>query len=1158
MVNASAILGKEEQENYQLEILDEMITNEKTVNLTIVQPEDEEIIIHYENFEFPSIEKMNEQLQIMHKRNKDTTYFIDTDVPNELMLRTEKSEEPLSLSWDIQQMDPSKKARITLSAPNKDVFLIRECNTNILEPSLSSTMQPEFVQENTVEEAIFTNKQGSQLTEKQQAANDKANAKANFDPLLNVQVVRTYNEFKSAYADAAVTKIILDADISGNTSLANRRTSIEIDGNGHLLYLGNYSLSLHASGPLQDKAIFHLHDVIIDQNIESATSYSFVGGSGAYDTARTRNWYFRFGNLSNVKGKSGIYGVARVARGYYAEITVYGTIDVSTSAENFYVGSMIYEEDTQYRGEITYYNYSIIWHVMETPSGKGYTGESMEHTIQKNATVYYKDKTNNHVNYPAVYSNFKTFTVDEGASFSANINGNAFALYYPESSLVINKNAVVTLVTQKAHAVLSYCNNNTAVIVNPGGSLFVSGMTPNSSTAGNDGNGTIYGLIDFRGRDYGADAYRKYKDIDKTNSNRRLILKEPKAFDFKNTLGNTSGIQARVMEIPNNAGCQFQVIDSDISLWKTTTSPDVTPDYDYLRVDELKVNGRESAQITSSDSELAASFRPNNIRRITGMNAAPEAEWIPFTDADMDYGLRVKIGTSFDGIDDETGQIITSPIYAGKGQAQATFVNSYGETVEDIETDEFGDVKVINSDRRLNQTNQTISAEIKRGPWTSESEKKVIDVTPPEPAKVESGKITNAMKQIKGTDNEPEAKYFIEIYDESETIQASISGVVESDGTFVADLPRYLDQDEVVVIYLEDNVGLIPEEVLYPPPTNSESGNKNPKEGFDYRDTHFPPAAKYEVEDVLPDQPYLEKKVESVNGDEQVHIDDELRYSILVKNNQVEKNETNWKNIQFTDELSAYVNFDSEKADVQLNDQPLAKEDYHYDTKTHTLTASLGDLSSQESVELSFKVVVNEQALGQIIENVASAKGESPREKQFVMGPEEPTAEREIYTGISNVAKYPNGVIDGPLEIVSFPEKMDFGKFEVDEKETFVNDPDYSSDLIVRDRRIQKKEWYLTVALAEEMMLQENLKKYYLEEAIRFRKDGIETPITNVSELIFKGKSSDSSEYNITESEWSEEGDGFVLRVKSGKVKKVGDYHATLTWHLTDAYQGGD
>lgn len=1163
----SPIEGKEKPENYQLTIFDGLSSDEKKGMLRIEAPEEEEILMVFDNLESPKKEEIERSYQ--EETGQRILQIKETEEMNQLILSTKKSDTALSISWKIRQIDSNQQSQIRLINQNNQLLVAKEIATTPIYiddmgfPMAETVFDSEQVANQNQE--VLTNSNissvgrtaGSKLTEKQQAANDAANAKVGFDPLKHIKVVRDFNEFKSAYKDGSVTKIILANHISGNSSLTARKTSIEIDGNGYTLYLGNYSLALNASGPTQTYAIFHLHDIVIDQNVESASSYSFIGGSGAYDSARTRNWYFRIGNLSNVKGKTGIKGVARVVRAYYAEVTVYGEIDLSTSAENFYVGSMIYEEDTIYKGEIRYYNYSIIWHVMETPSGKGYTGESMEHTIKKNAVVYYKNQTSNHANYPAVYSNFKNVTVEEGASFSADMNGNAFALYYPGSSLVIKKDAVVSLVTRKNHAVLSYCNNDTTVYVEPGGSLFIKGNTRNSSTTGSDGNTTVYGLIDFRGRDYGQDLYRKYKDIDKKDSRRSLTLNQPKAYDFNNTLDSISGIQARVMEIPNNAGCTFNLFQSDVKLWKTTSYAEQTPDNNYSNVATLSVKGRGDNEVISSDAGLAKTFRPNNFRRITGMSVEPQVEWLANTDADDSYGLYVKSGTQFEGIDKKTGKAAFSSLNTNQETAEAIFIDSYGERVGPVKSDKDGMIGVTNSGNRLNQAGQLISAVVTLGPWQIKSEKKVIDITPPPPAKLEE-EITNATKQLKGRENEPNTKYFIEVHDEADRIVEKLEGIVADDGTFAADLPRYLETTESIVIYLEDNAGLAPPEVYNPPKTNSENGNKNPAKGFYYRDTYFESAARFQVKDVLPDRPYLEKTAEPVKPNQMIQVGDQIKYEILIKNDKPNEHQTNWKNIRLTDQLAAELDFDPDQAELMLNQVLLEKESYQYDPKTRVLAVDVGDLASQKSAKVSFKVRVNHSAVGKIIENQAQATGDSPREKTFSLESENSNVEYEKIVGESPIIRFPEQPIKGYLEIISFPETMDFGTHKVNGKETLVTEPVYSKDLIVQDKRDKREEWYITISLTEKLMLYEEKKNYYLENAIRFNNKGREVPITGEPEIIVQHKNTDSSEYNVTQSEWSDADRGFVYRLPAGKVKKAGNYRADLTWTITDAYQGGE
>jgi len=414
--------------------------------------------------------------------------------------------------------------------------------------------------------------------------------------------VSTWAEFRSAYNNANVTKIILLNDISFPTapSLNDRRTSIEIDGGGHTIHqrLGH---SLPVNAPRQGYTpIFHLHNVRLgvvgtsgSAGLDVGGSFSFIQGAGT-STSRVNRWQFRIGNLSTDPR------IARVVRAYQAEITLYGNLNIDTRAENFYAGSIIIEDDTVYRGNINFRNYSLIWFPEASQSGT--TGATREFTIGNNARVTFTKTNGTGSRFPAIFDHWQTVTVGENSELTINFEGPAFAFSRNNSTFTAMSGSTVNLRRRTSGPVLTYFSelarlpNNASFIVNAGAELFISGTT----------NGTASGLIDM---DTGAGA-----------RNHSFIINNAKAFELINH--GTSPV------IRNGRTSRVEMIDTDISLWRLRADLNAPANggtfYQVERFTAIRNQTSSSLNevITSTDDLLRATFgSTQQHRKITGQSS---------------------------------------------------------------------------------------------------------------------------------------------------------------------------------------------------------------------------------------------------------------------------------------------------------------------------------------------------------------------------------------------------------------------------------------------------------------------------------------------------------------------------------------------------------
>ncbi|MTD41804.1 VWA domain-containing protein [Erwinia sp. CPCC 100877] len=445
-----------------------------------------------------------------------------------------------------------------------------------------------------------------------------------FDPEKNVIKADDWQTFIDAYRDETVTKIVLTKNIEdsspsrakGPTSY-KRKKSIEIDGQGHRLTLKKYHSLRTSEAPdsyqevvdeqTVGRSMFHLHDISLRQNMSGKAAcfgqYSSNAFVGALDTHSswykevssreedlTKNWYFRFGNIDTKEDNNttNANGLARLVMAYGAEVTLYGSLDLSTTSENMYVGSLIVEDGTSWKGSAEYYNLSLVWFIRGDQ--KQGTGRSEELTIGKNCQIALKNSVKGK-NYPAFYGHYKQAVIDEKSIVVLETNGNAWRFDQSGSSLTIKKDAELNLISNGNGKVLQFGRgplNPTKISdcqlkVEPGGSLFVKGAA--------DRAGGI-SAVDFTGGNY----FTSNTSYEATNC--MIELDQPKAYDFSNTNDSKRIARQSVLNLRNNTN-KFVIRNSDVAIWKTgrslAESEQQQPDQRMTKIERFELVGKQGS-----------------------------------------------------------------------------------------------------------------------------------------------------------------------------------------------------------------------------------------------------------------------------------------------------------------------------------------------------------------------------------------------------------------------------------------------------------------------------------------------------------------------------------------------------------------------------------
>lgn len=1047
-----------------------------------------------------------------------------------------------------------------------------------------------------------------------QQQNAAWNAKYNFRPETNVVHVSDWATFRAAYENNAVSKIILDADIYYGTSTRIARTeSIEIDGQGHLLEMRNGSINVDGLASLtnfgkafSDVPVFHMHDIQIANNTgygategSLGNAWAFVNGNGEFNEDRGL-WRYRIGNVTTPYDTSQATNNQRVGgrliNGNYAEIGVWGYNKIVTGAENFYTGGMTYEPYTYYKGEIADYNYSTIWFIesvgnTEGTSNRGLSTGTRKFDIGEGSFVYLHN-TNTGTGYPGVYEHYDEIIVGKDATYNANTAGSAVSFNQDNAKFTALEGATVNLLSRNnasgyptlvigssnsTHGGGSSSPDNIQVEFQPKTKVFIVG---NNST----------GAIGYRG----------------SSATSQIILDSPETFDIRNMRTNTGTSRAFLGDSSTSRGSHvFTIKNSDISTWENSVDMDGAPTYDYANVGELKVtNAVANGTVTSTNSDLASQYTRPNFKRISGMNSTPELIWTPVTDADYSQKATILIGyTAVGGSDpfDPNGDAYTKPVYAdATRKAYVDYTDTLGNTYTGVSgTDSF--VHWAKADHTTPGF-QIAGQDMKGTPYKAtlvngtltpyrtglETPTTVIDVTPPEPATLVGNKLTNATKQLKAENLEANAKVFLSINGAARVA----AGTVGADGKWSYNLPAYMNAGETVTIYLQDNAAAAPTDIVpAPPSTNSADGNINPSPNdLTYRDATFKKAMVYTVTDALPDVPAMSKSVKSYRNGTEVNntqVGDTLVYTLTAKNNKAATFETNWADVQITDTLPNGLDFDPATSEVTLNGTVItAPSGYTYDATTRLLTIPVGDLASQSTAVVTVETLVSSSAVGQTVVNKARAEGKSPRETPFVPGPEDPQATRETYWAESSDVANPGGSIYGVLELVSAPARIDFGLQETGSLGRYrAENPEYdkvNTPLVVGDSRATLSTWYLTAKVTKVLTSEED-GTYTLPNALKYKNDdgeevlGLNESKTLVSHtysipnsLEYTGNNGEKVQslsgsksatsrvagsngiFNVSQEEWENKDNGFILELNSTDYRKMDDYTATILFTVSD------
>ena len=534
-----------------------------------------------------------------------------------------------------------------------------------------------------------------------------------FDVEKNVVQVSNWEHFIAAYQNETVTKIVLTADINDTSKPGpfgptnyKRKNSLEIDGQNHQLTLRRYhglrtsedttGFTESKNGRSFSRSFFHMHDIKIRQNLEGDpisfhdySSFSFVGspstysvskdGSKGFDENETKNWYFRFGNVTTETddNKDNKKGVSRLVIAYGAQVNLYGKMNLSTSSENMSLGSLVVESGTDWQGKVESDDAAVV--LFPTSSVRYGTGSNQELTIGQNCQITLSN-TSHGKSLPAFSGHYKGAEIGEASQVSLDSLGAAFRFEQSYSSLIIKKGAVLSLNSQGKGSVLQFGHplktnyvSGCKLTVNAGGALLVKGQTDPSN---------VVSIVDFTGSRsiWSSQSYRA------TNSQIKI---DPKAiFDIQNKSVVRLGKTHRALNLRDDSN-QFILSEQPLHLWRVNRELDETkPDLSFGKIKELTFSEDKKIKV-SDDGKQDMRLRKLNLREYRRISNF-EGSTADYDQDGLANELELAVGsdpmnpdTDGDGLSDgvEYYQTLTDP----------TKVDTDGNGINDGDEDSDGD-----------------------------------------------------------------------------------------------------------------------------------------------------------------------------------------------------------------------------------------------------------------------------------------------------------------------------------------------------------------------------------------------------------------------------------------------------------------------------------
>ena len=760
-------------------------------------------------------------------------------------------------------------------------------------------------------------------------ANDDYNTAHGFDPLVKVVEVDTYSStvstanpygygFKEAYSDETVTKIIMKKNIStpgytGVGTIRKRASSIEIDGQGHTLLLNVGNLGIAPADPTK-KAVFHMHDVVCSQGNNGSINngyYSqeyaaFINADDFTESITsantTKDWYFRFGNISTVLNTEEAYAIpGAFAAADQSEITFYGFSKIGSGRSKFVCGSIIIEENTVLRTQnITKFGTSgttknqVVANFWFKPiDGEG-TGKSREFTQKSNSFLYFirgRGVGGSAIHNIAIGDEFSKITVEDGAWFNSDANG----------TILLEDSRIGY--TPKEKNKLFDAKENSKVCLYSWDSTSAAALTVREGKVSMD--------FKFDKPEYFLSYLNHGIPSIFSDYSGQFVLDAPKYYDINSMATFISG--GKYTQLTTVGSGKYQVLNSDIDVYGYRSYQ--TPEIKVKDIEHFTLTKKDSSNLdsaTSSDAAFLTAYfalpKVNNThRRITNLGSRPSVRMEYITDAQYAYQAKVVKGSQITGNFDANGMPVFSETSANPGEVIVEFTDTRSNVRSPINVAGGGIASYTDTEFQIAGKNVIGKAQFPGDVWSLPASTTVLDVTPPEPIKVTGDKIDTGDGTLTAK-VEPNAKVFISVNGAAPVA----AGTADATGDWSYTIPSggYSEGDKIQ-IFLEDNADPLPGnfDATGLEKTRTADGNRNPKDAdVKYKDATFKKATIYTVT----------KKIEKV----QLHVrqmavspEVPIKEIVIPKNGYITLENTN--DVKFDVQVKSGVESTTNPADTQ-------------------------------------------------------------------------------------------------------------------------------------------------------------------------------------------------------------------------------------------------
>lgn len=950
---------------------------------------------------------------------------------------------------------------LNLSIPfSNNIFAIAEDSTTIEsqledtdEKEVKKTTNEDSTDKNTLEsEEVSTENSKTDISKAQKSTKNTKTGEVEED----LEEITTIEELIAAYKDLNHKGVRLANDIANtkNTALiTTRTTSFTVDGQGHKLDLGNRYFGVTQSAT----ATFDIRN--IEELSSTASTVRGIVASGDANTA-VSGWTINFRDvISNATNKTRIASVSG------AQLNLAGKIRWRTASEMAVIDGVYIEDNADVVSikQDSHDDRSFFWYaqlgMLEASAA------SHEFVVGKNAKANFK-MLGSGTGYPVVFAYYKKIHLEDGATFNGTMPGNAFRSdYYPSSFIADGNNTINLTSVNASYATVSFNSTLDTTVkaefnVGKDSSVYIIGATNRPLFEGSSN----------------VDAKRT-----------SIIIDSPENIDLRNysasTTSTNSSIASKTFE-------EFTIKNSDLDVWRLV-DPVTGPSIYYGEKVEY-LTQLAGGIMSSSNSEITSYFPTDQVRRISGLNQIPEMTFQPVTDADKTINGRVILGyvPDEDGIDDE-GNANYVPVYAGANQASAEITDTYGVTTK-TPTKVNGYVSVEND--KFNKTNEIIKGKAHKGDSVQEenTEFKVIDITPPEPAKVTTSPIYPNTTELEGT-GEIGSEVTLTVNNKE---LADVTATVGEDGQWKLQIPEgSIKRNDVLQIFLRDHAGLA-EGLTDHPTTNNEVGNINPAADKAYRDAEFKAATKVTVVRIPNVNPVMDL-TKPVQEDELYLYDPVEEGNTFVTEGTVFDNDS--------ETVTIYAQIDDEAATkVKTYDESDEKINW---TKEFTKTEMTNLLADEEVHTISYYAIDGDDAK-------------------------------------SNIVKFNVQLYTGELKVSSAPKDISFGEqlISITDQTYYVKEKD--NDLVIEDTRTTGESWRVTATLGKE--LTNDTTNKVIKDAVYYNDDTLS--LTDAY-TVYEKDVAEKGSFNISEN-WIDDEKGLNLEMKANS--EAGDYSTEVHWAVED------